>query len=132
MPKRIPLNTIILQRDGQKVVPPLNKPFDFTAEELKMIASLSPDAIGKVPVDGDDGQELVTLTQAEIDDKARVAAEEAVAKFKKEQGIKDEPKDADTGTGGANDSKKSDANTKDPKGAKSTGSGSKSSADDDI
>lgn len=80
MPKRIPLQTIILQRDGEKVVPQLNKPFDFTDAELASVTRLNPDAIGKIITADESGNTLVTKTQAEIDADIKAAVAEALAK----------------------------------------------------
>jgi hypothetical protein len=49
MPKRIPLQTIILVRDGKRVVPEIGKAFDFTSDELASIKEVSPDAV-RAPV----------------------------------------------------------------------------------
>lgn len=43
--KRTPLQSICVQRDGASVVPPIGIPFDFTADEVKQIEAMNPDAI---------------------------------------------------------------------------------------
>lgn len=45
MPKRIPMQTVIVQRDGKQVAPPIGKAFEFTREELDQIKAVAPDAI---------------------------------------------------------------------------------------
>ncbi|ENQ7722901.1 TPA: hypothetical protein L4T14_001433 [Pseudomonas aeruginosa] len=40
MPKRIPLSTIVVYRDGKRVVPEIGKPFDFTPEEAADVNAL--------------------------------------------------------------------------------------------
>lgn len=88
MPKRITLQTVVLWRDGKQVVPQINKPFDYTTDELANIEKLNPDAIGKI-INSDGNDTLVTKTQAEIDADTNAAVAAAIAAFKKEQGIKD-------------------------------------------
>lgn len=135
MPKRIPLQTVVLWRDGQQVVPPINRAFDFTKEELETIEKLNPSAIGKI-VNGDANDTLVTKTQAEIDADQQKAIDDAIAAFKKEQGIKDDSTQSGTGAGSTGDSKASTAGTS--KSDKGTGakpgdkSGKQSDSDDDI
>jgi len=83
MPIRIPTQTIILQRNGNRIVPPLGKPFDFTQEELNKINKLNPDAV-RHPVN-----ESAPAVDAEAEVKAKAEAEakakaEAEAKAKAE------------------------------------------------
>jgi len=47
MPIRIPTKTIILQRNGKNFSPPVGKPFQFTAEELKEIDALNKTVLRK-------------------------------------------------------------------------------------
>jgi len=128
MPKRIAVQTVVLWREGQQVVPPVGKPFDFTKEELETIEKLNPDAVTKI-VNADSNDTLVTKTQAEIDAEKQDAIDAAIAAFKKEKGIKDEPKSDDTGAGSADANKA--AGNKADKGANKP-AGAKPSADDDI
>jgi hypothetical protein len=130
MPKRIPLQTVVLWRDGEQVVPPLNRAFDFTKEELDTIEKLNPAAIGKI-VNSDATDTIVTKTQAEIDADTEKAVADAIAAFKKEQGIKDEPAKTDAGTSGATPDKNAKSDKTD-KGGKSAGAGKDAGADDDI
>lgn len=130
MPKRIVLQTVVLWREGAQVVPPINRAFDFTAEELKTVESLNPAAIGKI-VNGDVTGELVTKTQAEIDADQQAAIDKAIAAFKKEQGITDAPKTDGTGAAGANDVKDPAGANKSDKNAKNTGAKSDKNANSD-
>ncbi len=41
MPKKIPLVSVRVSRDGKSITPPLGVPFDFTKEELDDLAKLS-------------------------------------------------------------------------------------------
>lgn len=131
MPKRIPLQTVVLWRDGAQVVPPLNRAFDFTKEELETLEKMNPAAIGKI-VNSDGADNLVTKTQAEIDADRQKAVDDAIAAFKKEQGIKDEPPKDDTGAGNNSADKNAGKNDKADKGAKPGTTGKNASADDDI
>lgn len=45
MPKRIPVQTIILHREGKRVVPEIGKSFNFTVDELADINAVNPKAI---------------------------------------------------------------------------------------
>lgn len=47
MPIRIPTKTVILQRNGKNFSPPVGKPFQFTAEELKEIDALNKTVLRK-------------------------------------------------------------------------------------
>lgn len=47
MPKRVIRATVILVRDGQRIVPPIGKLFDLTDKELAQINKLNPDAVEK-------------------------------------------------------------------------------------
>lgn len=48
MPKRSPVNTVVVMRDGKRVVPPIGKPFDFTAEEVADFERILPGSLAKV------------------------------------------------------------------------------------
>ena len=47
MPIRVPLQTVIVQRNGANFAPPLGKPFTFTADEVRDIDAVNPNAIRK-------------------------------------------------------------------------------------
>lgn len=49
MPIRIPIQTVIVHRNGKNVAAPIGKPFEFTNEELAEIRALNPRAI-RVPI----------------------------------------------------------------------------------
>ena len=48
MAKKLINETVILQRDGKRVVPEIGKLFDLTADEIKSITSVRPQAISDV------------------------------------------------------------------------------------
>ena len=54
MPKRIPLKTVIVHRDGKSVAAPIGKPFDFTEAELADIARHNPSAVKRVEIAASD------------------------------------------------------------------------------
>ena len=45
MPKRVPVNSVFVVRDGKQVSPTIGEPFNFTDEELTDIERLMPEAI---------------------------------------------------------------------------------------
>lgn len=45
MPKRIPVQTVVVQRNGKNFIPEIGKPFDFTDEELEWIKRVNPLAV---------------------------------------------------------------------------------------
>lgn len=47
MPKRITRGTVVLTRNGKRVVPTIGKLFDYTADELDKINKLNPNAVAK-------------------------------------------------------------------------------------
>jgi hypothetical protein len=62
MVMRVPLQSIMVQRDGKMVRPPIGKSFKFTDEEMADITRMNPKALGKVET-------------VEIDDNANKKAE---------------------------------------------------------
>lgn len=89
MAKRIPVQTVIVHRDGKRVSPPIGQPFDFTADEIKSLTERNPDAIRKVndesklaPDQHDDEDDLDARQEAEAAaaDKAEKAAAKKAAK----------------------------------------------------
>lgn len=119
MPKRIPLQTVIFQRDKQRMVPEVGKPFDFTKEEIEQITKLNPDALGKLPTEQEQANDkLVSMTQEQVDEATRRAAEDAVAAYKKANGIKDDVDNKDgAGAGSNTGAAKTAADAKSAKGA---------------
>ncbi len=66
MVMRVPLQSIIVQRDGKMVRPPIGKSFKFTDEEMADITRMSPKALGKVEtVEIDDNAEATKKAAAE-------------------------------------------------------------------
>ncbi len=54
MPNRVPLQSIVVKRNGEAVVPPIGAVFEFTDEEVADIERINPDAISEnvsVPAD---------------------------------------------------------------------------------
>jgi len=45
MATRVPLQAVVVLRDGKFVTTPLNEPFEFTDGELEDIAKLNPNAV---------------------------------------------------------------------------------------
>lgn len=127
MPKRIVAQTVVIVRDGQRITPEVGKPFDFSADELKQIEAINPDAIAKI-LEGTSEGKLVTMTEAELNAQRDKDIADALAKFKAEQGIKDDPETTNTGSGNGGADKT--GKTSDKSGAKS-GKSDKPS-DDDI
>lgn len=137
MPKRKVLQTIILQRkdndSGQprQVVPPIGRPFDFTAEELKSIEAINPDAIAKIVATDETKSDEITLSQTDLDARTRKAAEEAVAAFKKEHGLGGNDSNAGVDSLNANNNEgNTDANDPKLNPSANAGSDSKSAKSD--
>lgn len=63
MPKRIPVQTVIVNRDGKQIAAPIGKPFDFTNEELADIKAVNPDAV-RIAVNEDPEPEAQNLPVA--------------------------------------------------------------------
>ena len=66
MVMRVPLQSIIVQREGKMVRPPIGKSFKFSDEEMADIMRMNPKALGKVET-------------VEIDDNADKKAADAKA-----------------------------------------------------
>lgn len=64
MPKRVPVQTIILHRDGKQFSPEIGKAFDFTADELADIVSVNPEAVRKPVIEDDSAAEKAEKTDA--------------------------------------------------------------------
>lgn len=47
---RTPLQSVVVFRDGKQLSPPLNIPFEFTAEEIEQIEAVNPDALSTLAV----------------------------------------------------------------------------------
>lgn len=45
MPNRVPLQSVVVQRDGSNVVPPIGAVFEFTDKEVAEIETSNPDAL---------------------------------------------------------------------------------------
>lgn len=51
MPKRVPVQTIVVHREGKRITPKIGEAFDFTAEELADLNRVNPDCIRKVVIE---------------------------------------------------------------------------------
>jgi hypothetical protein len=85
MPKRLVLQTVILHRDGERVVPETGKPFDFSKEELDQINGLNPDALGHIISKEDEKLPANTISISDHEALLQKAREEAVEAFKLQQ-----------------------------------------------
>lgn len=45
MPNLVPLQSVVVQRNGNNVVPPIGAVFEFTDKEVSEIESVNPDAL---------------------------------------------------------------------------------------
>lgn len=43
--KRVPLQSVVVHRDGQPFVPPIGQVFEFTADEVEQLERMNPDAV---------------------------------------------------------------------------------------
>lgn len=86
MPKRLVSQTVVIYRDGNRVVPKVGQPFDFTKEELDNITKLNPDAVTKI-ISQDETNETQTDSISNADHRALLeqARKDAVEQFKREQ-----------------------------------------------
>lgn len=48
MPKRVPMQTVVVMREKVQVVPPLGEPFEFTGDEIAQIDKMSPGALSEM------------------------------------------------------------------------------------
>lgn len=48
MPIRVPLQSVVVLRNKQSVTPPLDKPFEFTDDEIAQIEAVNPAALSDV------------------------------------------------------------------------------------
>lgn len=99
MPKRIVAQTVIIQREGVSVTPPIGATYDFSADEIKQIERLNPEALEKpVAKDGQPGTETLSLTQAQLDAQVTAGVEAQRAQMEKDirAQLEQEAKDKDT------------------------------------
>lgn len=45
MPKRVPLQSVVVKRDGASTIPMIGQPFEFTEQEVAEIEATNPDAL---------------------------------------------------------------------------------------
>ena len=72
MPKRVPVKSVVVVRDGKQVRPEMGKAFDFTTEELDDINRLSPNSIRKVITEDADSEKQA---KAEAEKQAKAEAD---------------------------------------------------------
>lgn len=100
MPKRVPVQTIIVNREGKNIRPPIGKPFDFTPEELDDIMRVNPAAVTKIEnVEINDDSEAKAKAEADAL-KANEAAALKAAKEKAEAEAKAKAEAAKKPAGG--------------------------------
>ena len=46
----VPVQTVVVFRDGKQIAPALGQPFEFTAEEAEQIKAMNPAAVSDVAV----------------------------------------------------------------------------------
>lgn len=63
MPIRIPTQSVIVQRNGSNYVPPVGKPFNFTADEVAEVNALAPDALRKPVNEEVEGEQQTTASK---------------------------------------------------------------------
>lgn len=73
MPKRKVIQTVILYRNGERVKPAIGSIFDFTADEVKQLGEIAPEALARPIME-------VDVENLEAQKKAEAAKEEAPAK----------------------------------------------------
>lgn len=136
MPKRLVLQTVIMYREGERVVPDVGKPFDFTNEELKSINGLNPDALGHIINKDEETKTGDTITLADHEALVQKARDEAVEQFKLQQAgnIKESADVLNANPdGSAVDPAKTDKNAGTKADKKAAAPGSKApGSDDDI
>ena len=77
MPKRIPVQTVRVYRDGKQVTPKIGEPFDFNDAELKDITRMNPNAVTKIgQVDLSDEDDIAPEKPAKALTKAQQAAKD--------------------------------------------------------
>jgi hypothetical protein len=82
MPKRIPVQGVIVQRDGKSFMPKLGEPFEFTQAELDEIAEINPGAVKRVEIPADDSDYVDANQGGEKEPTDPKAAAIAAAKAK--------------------------------------------------
>lgn len=113
MPKRIPVETVVVVRDGKRVSPPIGQPFNFTTEEIEQIvgtaskSGVRPQALKKLTVEDDSGDDEVEITAGrsgpKADESTEVEDAAAVSKAAKDRKAVGATKGKDTAGDGAED-----------------------------
>lgn len=113
MPKRIVAQTVIIQREGVAVTPAIGSTYEFSADEIKQIERLNPEALEK-PIAKDaavGGEETLSLTQAQFDHQVQAAVEKQRTQMESElrSQIEQENKEKEAGAKPATAKKKTAA-----------------------
>lgn len=65
---RTPMQTVVVQRNGESVVPTIGHPFSFTKDEVEQIERMNPSAISKdIVLDADDPAVKAAVTGGSSD-----------------------------------------------------------------
>ena len=80
MPKRVPVQTIILHREGKQFSPEIGQFFDFTAEELADIVAVNPEAVRKPVIEDDGAAEKVEAKVEKTDASTKAPAAKTAGK----------------------------------------------------
>lgn len=63
MKRLVPLESVVVVRDGKRITPPLNQPYDFTDAEADALAASRPEAVRKPLNEGVVGDEMLDLPE---------------------------------------------------------------------
>lgn len=63
MKRLVPLESVVVVRDGKRITPPLNQPYDFTDAEADALAASRPEAVRKPVNEGEVGDEMLDLPE---------------------------------------------------------------------
>ncbi|MCB1865168.1 MAG: hypothetical protein KDG50_07030 [Chromatiales bacterium] len=65
MPKMVPLQSVVLFREGKRVRPQIGKVFNFTADEIEELTEASPECLRK-PIAETDGDQAADAKEAAV------------------------------------------------------------------
>ena len=80
MPIRIPVQSVKVIREGKSVFPKLNKPFEFTAEEIAVLTAANPVCLRKPIVEATAAAAAQVEVEAEQEAKPETKAPAAAKK----------------------------------------------------
>lgn len=64
MPNRVPLQSVVVDRDGKRIVPPIGSVFEFTDAEIEQIEKVNPEALSDRAVVSADTVEAPAVKKA--------------------------------------------------------------------